>query len=132
MDRGRDWSWEEREDCAARLDLCYVTWSTCTAPRGVTDLQQQQPCPFCPPLPSFRKFAPGHVNAEDGDVRMLLLAATSSCHCDGSCAHSTHLRLFGFMPALLWEGKEAVGLLSHYPGFLMRLQLEAEQVGAAH
>lgn len=119
MDHGRERSWEEREDCAAWPDPCYVTWSTCTALGGVNGLQQQQPCSFCPPLPSFRKFAPGHINAENRDLQMLLLAATSSCHGDGSCAQSTRLRFFCLMPARLQEKKEAVGLLSHYPGFLM-------------
>lgn len=132
MAHGRDWSWEEREDCAAWPDSCYGTWNMCTAPGGVNGPQQQQPCSFCPPLPSFRKFAPGHINAENRDLQMLLLAATSSCHSEGSCVQSTRLSFFCLMPALLREEKEAVGLLSHYPGFFTCLQLAAEQVGAAH
>lgn len=89
MDHGRDRSWEERENRAAWPEQCYKNWSMCTDPGGVNGLQLQPPCSFCPLLPSFRKFAPGHINAENRDVQMLPLAATSSCHSDGSCAHST-------------------------------------------
>jgi len=127
---GKNWSWEEREDCAAWPDPCYMTWSTCTAPGGVNGLQQQQPCSFCPPLPSFRKFVPGHVNAENRDLQMLPLAATSSCHSDGSSTQSTHLSFLCLMPVLLQEGKEAFGLLSHYLGRTMCVQLVAELIGA--
>lgn len=130
VDHGRDRSWEEREDCAAWPDLRYMTWSMCTAPGGVNGLQQQQPCSFCPPLLSFRKFAPGHINAENRDFQMLPLAATSPCHSDGSCTQTAHLSFFCLVPAPLQE-EEAVGLLSHYPGFLMCMQRVAELVGAA-
>lgn len=79
----------------------------CRAPGRVKGLQEQWPCSFCHPLPSFRIFALGHINSESRNLQMLLLAASASCHGDGT-EYRAPISSFSALspPGLLQESRD--------------------------